>query len=160
MRTECRIVNRRMDQNEAKMKEFYEPMLFMSTPEHPNTMGAVLVLGEPVDGGILRDVVESLRTRFPYFYVKVKAVPADNDLTLEANPLPMTVRNTWDPINLNSQGSNYHKSGYWLCKFSICRLRRRHARSPDRGLFRRQERLGSGGGRYGGRRGGGRHPWP
>ena len=94
------------------MKEFYEPMLFMSTPEHPNTMGAMLVLGEPVDGGILRDVVESLRARFPYFYVKVKAVPADNDLSLEANPLSMTVRNTWDPIDLNSQESNFHLAAW------------------------------------------------
>ena len=39
------------------MKEFFEPMLFLSTPDHPNTMGAVAVLKEEVDGEILRDVV-------------------------------------------------------------------------------------------------------
>lgn len=51
------------------MKEFFEPMLFLSTPDHPNTMGAIAVLKEAVDGEILRDVVEDLRLRFPYFYV-------------------------------------------------------------------------------------------
>ena len=50
------------------MKEFYEPMLYMSTPDHPNTMGALVGLKEPVDGDILRGVVEELRARFPYYY--------------------------------------------------------------------------------------------
>ena len=60
------------------MKEFYEPMIYMSTTEHPNTMGALVVLKEEIDGDILRDVVEELRVRFPYFYIKV--VARDNDL--------------------------------------------------------------------------------
>ena len=88
------------------MAEFYDPMLYLSTPAYPNTMGALVVLKEPVDGDILRDVAENLRTRFPYFYVK--ALARDNDLLPEPNPLPMTVRNTWEPINLNSQESNLH----------------------------------------------------
>ena len=28
------------------MAEFYEPMLYLSTPEHPNKMGALVVLKE------------------------------------------------------------------------------------------------------------------
>lgn len=92
------------------MAEFYEPMLYISTPEHPNTMGVLVVLKEPVDGDVLKDVVESLRTRFPYFYVK--AVPRGNELLVEENPLPMTVRSTWEPIDLNSQESNYHLAAW------------------------------------------------
>ena len=92
------------------MAEFYEPMLYMSTPEHPNTMGVCIVLKESVDGEILRNAVEDLRTRFPYFYVK--AVPFGNDLTVEDNSLPMTVRNTWEPINLNSKESNFHLAAW------------------------------------------------
>ena len=92
------------------MAEFYEPMLYMSTPEHPNTMGVCIVLKESVDGEILRNAVEDLRVRFPYFYVK--AVPFGNDLTVEDNSLPMTVRNTWEPINLNSKESNFHLAAW------------------------------------------------
>ena len=92
------------------MAEFYEPMLYMSTPEHPNMMGVCIVMKEPVDGAILRNTVEDLRVRFPYFYVK--AVPFGNDLTVEDNPLPMTVRNTWEPINVNSKESNYHLAAW------------------------------------------------
>ena len=43
------------------MSEFYEPTLFMSTPEHPNTMGVMLKLTEPVDGGLLRVVMEKCK---------------------------------------------------------------------------------------------------
>ena len=92
------------------MAEFYEPMLYMSTPEHPNTMGVCIVLKESVDGDILRNAVEDLRARFPSFYVK--AVPFGNDLTVEDNSLPMTVRNTWEPINLNSKESNFHLAAW------------------------------------------------
>lgn len=92
------------------MKEFYEPMLYLSTPEHPNTMSVVAELKEPIDGNILNSVVEALRVRFPYFYVK--AVARDNDVYPVPNPLPMTVRNSWEPINFNSQESNYHLTAW------------------------------------------------
>ena len=88
------------------MKEFHEPMLYMSTPEHPNTMGVLITLKESVDGGIFCEVVEELRARFPYFYVRAAA--KDNDLFPVPNPMPMIVRNTWEPINLNSEASNFH----------------------------------------------------
>jgi hypothetical protein len=42
----------------------------MSTPDHPNTMGVVVVLKEPVDGELLSSVVGELRERFPYYYVE------------------------------------------------------------------------------------------
>ncbi|WP_405345877.1 hypothetical protein, partial [Ruminococcus sp.] len=70
------------------MKEFYEPMLYLSTPEHPNTMCVIARLKEPIDGDILQSVVQELSVRFPYFYVK--AVVRDNDVYPEPNPLPMT----------------------------------------------------------------------
>ena len=92
------------------MSEFYEPNLFLSTPEHPNTMGVMLKLTEPVDGDILRDVVEQLRDRFPYFYVR--AVPEGNDLIPAKNQLPMIVRGTWDAIRLNAEESNYHLAAW------------------------------------------------
>ena len=92
------------------MKAFYEPMLYLSTPDHPNTMGALVALKEPVDGDILRDVVEELRVRFPYYYVQV--VAKENDLYPVPNPLPMTVRNSWAPIDLNSEASNRHLAAW------------------------------------------------
>ena len=92
------------------MKEFFEPMLYLSTPEHPNTMSVIAELKEPIDGAILSDVVEELRVRFPYFYVK--AVARDNDVYPEPDPLPMTVRNSWEPINFNSRESNYHLAAW------------------------------------------------
>jgi len=92
------------------MKEFYEPMLYICTPEHPNTMGVFAVLKEPVDGEILRGVVDELRARFPYFYVTEER--RGNDLFPVPNALPMTVRSTWAPIKLNSKEANYHL-GAW-----------------------------------------------
>lgn len=92
------------------MKEFYEPMLYLSTPDHPNTMGVLVKLKESVDGAILRGVVDELRVRFPHFYVKVAA--EGNDLFPVPNPLPMTVRNTWNPINFNSEESNFHLAAW------------------------------------------------
>ena len=92
------------------MKEFYEPMLYMSTPEHPNTMCVVAQLKEPIDGDILQDAVRELSVRYPYFYVRAAA--RDNDLYPAPNPLPMTVRGTWEPIALNSAASNYHLAAW------------------------------------------------
>jgi len=92
-------------------------MLYMSTPEHPNTMGVLAVLKEAVDGQLLRDVVEDLRVRFPYFYIKAES--EGNDLFPVPNDLPMTVRNTWGPIRLNAGESNHHL-GAW--KFEGKRL--------------------------------------
>ena len=92
------------------MLEFYEPLLNLSDPEHHNTMGVILSLRDPVNGDILRYAVEAMRARFPYFYVK----PAyrGDDLITVPNDLPMTVRNTWEPIRFHSEESNYHL-GAW-----------------------------------------------
>lgn len=92
------------------MREFYEPVLNLSDPEQHNTMGAILSLKAPVDGEILRWAVEALRVRFPYFYVKAACrggdpVPAPNDL-------PMTVRNTWNPITFNTEAANFHLAAW------------------------------------------------
>ncbi len=92
------------------MREFFEPNINVSSPENHNTMGVLLSLKNKVDGEILWEVANELRERFPYFYVKVETkggefIPVDNDL-------PMTVRNTWDPINFNSEESNYHLAAW------------------------------------------------
>ena len=73
-------------------------------------MGIILSLEKDIDGKVLQDVVERLRVRFPYFYVKAAVI--DGRLAAVPNPLPMTVRNTWDPIDLNSEASNYHLAAW------------------------------------------------
>ena len=92
------------------MPEFYEPRLDFSVPENQSIMGVILFLRDPVDGEILRCVVEETRERFPYFYVKA-AYRGDNLATVP-NDLPMTVRNTWDPIRLHSEASNGHLAAW------------------------------------------------
>ncbi len=114
------------------MKEFYEPMLYMSTPDHPNTMSVVAELKEPIDGEILTDVVRDLSVRFPYFYVK--AVVRDNDVYPEPNPLPMTVRNTWEPINFNSPESNHHLAA-WKYEGSRMAFEISHSLTDGAGVF-------------------------
>ena len=90
--------------------EYYEPMLYICTPEYPNTMGMIAVLKEPVDGKILREVVEELRQRFPYYYVQEKQ--EGTELITAVNPRPMTVREGWGPINLCSEEANYHLAAF------------------------------------------------
>lgn len=114
------------------MKEFYEPMLYLSTPEHPNTMCVIARLKEPIDGDILQSVVQELSVRFPYFYVK--AVAKDNDVYPEHNPLPMTVRNTWDPIAFNSAQSNYHLAA-WKYEGTRVALEISHSLTDGAGVF-------------------------
>ena len=92
------------------MLAYHEPRLILSSPEHYSTIGVVLSLHKPVDGELLRSVVEELRVRFPYFYVK--AAWRDGDLIPVPNALPMTVRNGWEPINFNSEASNYHLAAW------------------------------------------------
>lgn len=114
------------------MKEFYEPMLYLSTPEHPNTMCVIARLKEPIDGDILQSVVQELSVRFPYFYVK--AVVRDTDVYPEPNPLPMTVRNTWDPIAFNSAQSNYHLAA-WKYEGTRVALEISHSLTDGAGVF-------------------------
>ena len=92
------------------MQEFYEPLLDFSVPEHQNIMGVILSLRDPVDGETLRCVVEEMRKRFPYFYIK--AANRGDGLVTVPNDLPMTVRNTWEPIRLHSEASNYHLAAW------------------------------------------------
>ena len=114
------------------MAEFYEPMLYLSTPEHPNTMGVVAQLKEPIDGEILRNVVEELSARFPYFYVK--AVVEGNDVCPKPNSLPMTVRNTWDLISFHSPESNYHLAA-WKYEGNRMAFEISHSLTDGAGVF-------------------------
>jgi len=86
------------------MAKYYEPMLFAGTSRHPNNMGMMAVLQEPVDGELLGEVAETLRERFPYFYVRAEL--SGNELISVPNPLPITVRNTWEPTFLHSKEVN------------------------------------------------------
>ena len=99
------------------MREYYEPVLNLSDPEHHNTMGAFLSLKKPVDGEILRWAVEALRVRFPYFYVR--AAYGGEDPVTVPNELPMTIRNTWGPISFNTEAANFHLAAW---KYEGCRL--------------------------------------
>jgi len=92
------------------MLKYYEPHLDFSSPEQVNIMGVIVSLTQPVDGEILRSVIEELRIRFPYFYVR--AVHQGSDVITVPNPLPMTLRNTWDPVCLNSRESNFHLAAW------------------------------------------------
>ena len=75
-------------------------------PESQNVICMIIHLKSQVNGNTLRSVVEDLRIRFPYFYIK--AVRKNGRIITEPNALPMIVRNTWEPIGLNSKDSNYH----------------------------------------------------
>ena len=92
------------------MLKYYEPLLNLSDSESHNTMGTIVTLSHPVNGEVLRSVVEELRERFPYFYVKGGS--RDGDTVPVPNELPMTVRNTWDPVKLNSAATNYHLAAW------------------------------------------------
>ena len=92
------------------MLEFYEPCLNLMSDEYHNVMGIIVALKEPVDGKILQEAVDELQVRFPYFYVK--AAFRGDDIIAVPNDLPMTVRNTWNPISLNSEESNYHLAAW------------------------------------------------
>ena len=92
------------------MLEYYEPRLDLSLPDQLNIMGIIVSLKSPVDGEILRSVVEEVRSRFPYFYVR--AAYNGSDIITVPNDLPMTVRNTWEPVSLNSEESNYHLAAW------------------------------------------------
>lgn len=94
----------------SPMLEYYEPRLDLSSPDQLNIMCVIVSLQEPVDGEMLRSTVEELRVRFPYFYVK--AAYSGSDVITAPNPLPMTVRNSWEPIDLNSEASNYHLAAW------------------------------------------------
>ena len=92
------------------MLQYYEPRLNLAAPDELNIMGIVVSLQEPVDGELLRGVVEELRVRFPYFYIRA-AYRGDDPVTVP-NELPMTVRNSWEPIRLNSEESNFHLAAW------------------------------------------------
>lgn len=92
------------------MREYYEPVLNLSDPEHHNTMGAILSLKDPVDGEMLRWAVEALRMRFPYFYVR--AAYRGKERVTVPNDLPMTIRNTRDPISFNTEAANFHLAAW------------------------------------------------
>ena len=112
-------------------KHYYDPMLCTCSPENPMTMGVTAVLTEDIDGELLKEAVRELRERFAYFYVRAKI--EDNDIVVVPNPLPMTVRNTWAPIELASKEANYHLAAIKYEGNRIC-LEMNHALSDGAGV--------------------------
>ena len=100
------------------MLAYYEPFM-NSTPGQYSPICVNLCLHEPVDGEILREAAEELRVRFPYFYVRAER--KDGELRPVPNPLPMTVRNTWEPISLNAEASNFLRTEPVCCPISKAR---------------------------------------
>lgn len=92
------------------MLEYYEPLLDLERPDLHNTLCVVLTLKEAVDGTVLKAVVERLRSRFPYFYVR--AALNGQDVVVQPNPLAMTIRSSWEPILLNSEESGFHLASW------------------------------------------------
>lgn len=87
-------------------REYYDPIVQQSASDNPYIAGPCVTLTEPIDIELFSTVIEELRARYPYFYGKVKI--EDEDLVFEPNPLPIVVRNSWEPIHLFSKESNYH----------------------------------------------------
>jgi hypothetical protein len=114
------------------MLKYYEPRLNISSSEQPIIMGIIVTLYDPVDGEILRAVTEELRSRFPYLYIK--AAYGGGDLITVPNALPMTVRNTWEPIFLNAKESNYHL-GAWKYEGHRLAFEIPHALTDGAGLL-------------------------
>ena len=112
-------------------KHYYDPMLCSCSPENPMTMGVTAVLTEDIDAELLKEAALELRERFAYFYVRAKI--EDNDIVVVPNPLPMTVRNTWAPIELASKEANYHLAAIKYEGNRIC-LEMNHALSDGAGV--------------------------
>lgn len=91
---------------EGRKNEYFDPLFYISNEKYPFVMIAYLTLFEDVDGALLAEVAESLRDRFPYFYIRVKA--QDEELRAVPNPLPVPVRNSWEPTTIGSKENNYH----------------------------------------------------
>ena len=87
-------------------KEYYDPVVQKSTSYNPYIAGPCVTLTEPIDVALLSEVIEELRVRFPYFYGKAKI--EDDNIVVVPNPLPVVVRDSWEPINLFSEEANYH----------------------------------------------------
>ena len=121
-----------MERPGKSMREFYEPVLNLSDPEHHNTMGAFLTLKDPVNGEILRSAVDALRTRFPYFYVRAAYRGKDEEIV--PNGLPMTIRNTWDPISFNTETANFHLAA-WKYEGRRLALEISHALTDGAGIL-------------------------
>lgn len=112
--------------------EYYDPTMCSCSPENPMTMGVSAVLKENIDGKLIKEVLEQLHVRFPYFYVRAKI--KGNDIVAVPNPLPITVRNNWEPIELASKEANYHLAAIKYEGKRIC-LEMTHTLSDGAGVF-------------------------
>ncbi|MCR5582121.1 MAG: AMP-binding protein [Eggerthellaceae bacterium] len=91
---------------ETHKNRFYDPIFYIANEDHPFVMSSYFTLLDEVDGEALAESVEELRERFPYFYVRVKAI--EQELRSIPNPLPVCVRNDWERTVIGSKDNNYH----------------------------------------------------
>lgn len=71
-----------------------------------NTIRTGITLTEPVDGSVLRETVDIISSRFPYFMVRLKR--EGEELFYVPNNEPIVITNDEHPVKLNSEESNYH----------------------------------------------------
>ncbi len=91
---------------ETHKNRFFDPIFYIANENHPFIMSAYFTLIDEIDGAALTEAVEELRERFPYFYVRVKAI--EQELRSIPNPAPVLVRNSWKPVIIGSKENNYH----------------------------------------------------
>jgi len=71
-----------------------------------NTIRTGITLTEPVDGDVLRETVDTIVSRFPYFLVRLER--KGEELYYVANDAPIIIRSDGRPVKLNSKESNFH----------------------------------------------------
>ncbi|MDO4538928.1 MAG: hypothetical protein Q4B54_12260, partial [Coriobacteriales bacterium] len=91
---------------ETHKNRFFDPVFYIANEKHPFVMSAYFTLLDDIDGEALTKAVEELRERFPYFYVRVKAI--EQELRAIANPLPVCVVAGWESPVIGSKENNYH----------------------------------------------------
>ncbi|MDO4537602.1 MAG: condensation domain-containing protein, partial [Coriobacteriales bacterium] len=90
---------------ETRKNRFFDPIFYIANESHPFVMSSYLTLFDEVDGEALTKAVEELRERFPYFYVRVKAI--EQELRSIPNPLPVPVVHGWKSPVIGSKENNY-----------------------------------------------------
>ena len=75
------------------MNKYYDPNFYYTNEKFSNIILLVAKMKDLVDGKCLEKAVNSLRKRFPYFFVGLHIT--DKEYEVVSNPNPIIVRNTW-----------------------------------------------------------------
>ena len=88
------------------MNKYYDPNFYYTNEKFSNIILLVAKMKDLVDGECLKKAVNSLRKRFPYFFVGLHIT--DKEYEVVSNPNPIIVRNTWKNTSIGSKENNYH----------------------------------------------------